>query len=79
MLLGQGHIFLGKTTLVPLASLYLDVHAVVADLYGVDVDATGLGEGQEGAEAQEVDCTYEGEHRRPRACGLDEIPREIYH
>lgn len=51
----------------------------MADLGGDDVDPAGLGEGQEGAEAQQVDGGDEGEHGRPRACGLDEIPREINH
>lgn len=56
--------------------LYVDV---VADLTRVNVDPTGLSKGQEGAEAQQIDCGDEGKHRRPRACGLDEIPREIHH
>lgn len=45
----------------------------------VNVDPTGLSKGQEGAEAQQVDRSDEGEHGRPRARGLDEIPREIHH
>lgn len=57
---------------------FLDVD-VVADFGGDDVDPAGLGEGQEGAEAQQVDGGDEGEHGRPRAGGLDEIPREVNH
>lgn len=56
----------------------LDVY-VMADLSAVNVNAAGLSEGQEGAEAQQVDCSDKSKHSRPRACGLDEIPREIHH
>lgn len=57
----------------------LDVDVMMADLCGVDVHPAGLGECQEGAEAQQVDCGDQGKHSCPRACGLDEIPREIHH
>lgn len=57
----------------------LDVDVMVADLCRVNVHPAGLGEGQEGAEAQQVDCGDQGKHSCPRACGLDEIPREIHH
>lgn len=57
----------------------LDVDVMMADLRGVNVHPAGLGEGQEGAEAQQVDGGDQGKHSRPRTCGLDEIPREIHH
>lgn len=64
--------------LVPLMADDLDVDVVVADLTTVNVDPARLREGQEGAEAQQVDGGDKGKHRCPRACGLDEIPREIH-
>lgn len=57
----------------------LDVDVVVADLTRVNVNPAGLSKGQEGAQAQQVDCGDEGKHSRPWASGLDEIPREIHH
>lgn len=51
----------------------------VAVFTRVNVDPAGLSKGQEGAEAQQVDHSDEGKHSRPRARGLDEIPREIHH
>lgn len=57
----------------------LDVDVMMADLCGVNVHPAGLGECQEGAEAQQVDCGDQGKHSCPRACGLDEIPREVHH
>lgn len=56
-----------------------DVDVLVANLTRVNVDPAGLSESQEGGEAEKVDWRYEGEHRRPGACGLNEIPREIHH
>lgn len=50
----------------------------MADFTGVNVDPAGLSKGQEGAEAQQVDCGNKGKHGCPRACGLDEISREIH-
>lgn len=58
--------------------LPLDVD-VVANFGGDDVDPARLGEGQEGAESQQVDGGDEGEHGRPRARRLDEVPREVNH
>lgn len=52
---------------------------MVADFGWVNIDPAGLSKRQEGAESQQVDCGDKGEHSRPRACGLDEIPREIHH
>lgn len=60
------------------SSLPLDVD-VVANFGGDDVDPARLGEGQEGAESQQVDGGDEGEHGRPRARRLDEVPREVNH
>lgn len=57
----------------------LDVDVVMADLTRVDVDPAGLSKGQEGAEAQQVHCGDKGKYSRPRACGLNEVPREIHH
>lgn len=57
----------------------LDVDVRVVVFTRVDVDPPGLRKGHEGAEAQQVDCSDEGKHGRPRACSLDEIPREIHH
>lgn len=51
----------------------------VAVFARVDIDPPGLSKGHEGAEAQQVDCSDEGKHGRPRACGLNEVPREIDH
>ena len=56
-----------------------DVDVVVALLGRVDVHAARLGEGQEGEEAEEVDHRDEEEHRRPGACRLDQVPREVHH
>lgn len=78
-LVSHGCICLGNSILVPLMTDGLDVDVVVPDLTGVNVDTTGLSKAQEGAEAQQVDCGDKGKHCRPRACGLDEIPREIHH
>lgn len=52
---------------------------MVADPAGVDIDSASLGKCQEGEEAHQVDCGDEGKHRCPRACGLNEIPREVHH
>lgn len=79
LLVAQGPLSLGNSILVPLMTDDLDVDVVVADLTGVNVDPAGFSEGQEGAEAQQVDCGDKGKHSRPRACGLDEVPREIHH
>lgn len=64
--------------LIPLEADDLDVDVVVADFSTVNVEPTGLCEGQEGAEAQQVDGGDEGKHRCPGAGGLNEIPREIH-
>ncbi len=79
LLVAWGLTSLGNSILVPGVYDGLDVDVVVADLTGVDVDPAGLSEGQEGAKAQQVDCGDQGKHSRPRASGLDEIPREIHH
>lgn len=79
LLLLQGHISLGQSILVPVMIDDLDVYVVMAGLGSVNVDPAGLSEGQEGAKAQQVDRSDEGKHRRPRACGFDQIPGEIHH
>lgn len=78
LLVSQGHISHGNSILVLGSDDGLDVY-VMADLSTVNVDTAGLSEGQEGAEAQQVDCGDKSKHSRPRASGLDEIPREIHH
>lgn len=79
LLVAQGRLSLGNSILVPGGDDGLDVDVVVADLTRVDVDPAGLSKGQEGAEAQQVHCGDEGKHSGPRACGLNQVPREIHH
>ncbi|TNN40694.1 hypothetical protein EYF80_049135 [Liparis tanakae] len=55
-----------------------DVDAVAAPFARVDVDPAGVGERQEGGEAQQVDGGDEGKHGRPGAGGLDEVAGEVH-
>ena len=75
----RGHVSFGNSILVALMIKDLDVDVVVAHLTRVNVYPAGLSKCQEGAEAQQIDCGDKGEHRCPRACGFDQIPREIHH